>query len=231
MPRKNVQLIEKIPLLAYSIDVARRSSIIDEVIVSTDDTEIAKVAKEYGANVAIRSLDSATDFARDHLLILELESKEGLVTENDVIVFLRPTHPIRNPNVIDRAVELFLKNFSRIDSVRSMKKSNEIPFKTWLIDSNGYAINVVNPRLTEVIDPPNAPRQTLPQTYYQDGYVEIIEFKKVKAFNNTSGEKILPLIIEDFSHDIDTFEDIGTITNYLKNEEMPEWFSFPKKLQ
>ena len=217
--------------MAYSIDVAKRSSLINEVIVSTDDNEIANIAKEYGATIAIRNLDSATDFARDHLLILELESKQGLIAEEDVIVFLRPTHPIRNPNVIDQAIELFLNNNSRIDSLRSMKRSSEIPFKTWLIDSNGYAITVAKPSITEVIDPPNAPRQTLPQTYYQDGYVEIIELKKVKAFNNTSGEKILPLIIEDFSHDIDTFEDINTISSYLKHKEVPEWFSFPKKLQ
>lgn len=217
--------------MAYSIDAAKKSSLIDEVIVSTDDKETSDIAKQYGAIVATRNTESSKDFSRDHSLILELESKQGFLTEKDVIVFLRPTHPIRNPKVIDQAIDLFLKNESKIDSVRSMKKSIEIPFKTWLIDKNGYAINVANPQITEVQDHANAPRQILPSTYYQDGYVEIIEFKKVKIFNNTSGERILPLVIEDFSHDIDTFEDINMISNYLKHEVTPEWFSFPQKIQ
>ena len=217
--------------MAYSIDAAKKSSLIDEVIVSTDDKEISDIAEQYGAIVATRNAESSKDFSRDHSLILELESKQGFLTEKDVIVFLRPTHPIRNPKVIDQAIDLFLKNESKIDSVRSMKKSIEIPFKTWLIDKDGYAINVANPKIIEVQDHANAPRQTLPSTYYQDGYVEIIEFKKVKMFKNTSGERILPLIIEDFSHDIDTFEDMNMISSYLKHEVTPEWFSFPQKLQ
>jgi hypothetical protein len=110
-----------------------------------------------------------------------------------------------------------------------MKSSQEIVFKTWGLAKDGSAMPAFNPQLTEVEDPCNAPRQTLPATFYQDGYVEVLPFSTVINCGNTAGPKVLPFLIEEFSHDIDYLSDLEAISKYLMSSELPPWFSYPKQ--
>jgi hypothetical protein len=100
-----------------------------------------------------------------------------------------------------------------------MKISNEIPFKMWRINENGVAINVTDNKSINTIDPCNAPRQLLPTTYYQDGYVDVFPISTILNFGNTTGDKVLPFIVDEFSHDIDTFDDLKTILEKFLNPE------------
>ena len=64
IPRKNVKPFLGKPMLAYSIEAAKQSGLFNEIMVSTDDAEIAEVAKKYGANVPfMRSAETASDYA------------------------------------------------------------------------------------------------------------------------------------------------------------------------
>src|SRR3989338_3099802 len=98
IPRKNIQLLGGKPLLAYAIETARRISLIDDVIVSTDNKEIAEVAKQYGAKVPfLRPAELATDeapmlLAQQHAV----REYERLTKQKvDVLVSIPTTSPLR----------------------------------------------------------------------------------------------------------------------------------------
>jgi N-acylneuraminate cytidylyltransferase len=229
IPRKNLIDVLGHPLISYTIDSALKCKSIDRVIVSTDDPEIARCAIMYGSEVVIRPTEYAKDTSRDDGLILHILRKFPEISQSDKVIFLRPTHPIRNPETIKKAQEKFEAGYQKFSSLRSMKLSNEIVFKTWGITEGGSAIPAFNSDLTEVEDPSNAPRQVLPPTYYQDGYVEILPFETVVKFSNTAGPRVLPFIIDEYSHDIDYLSDLQQIISYLNSGNLPEWFSFPAK--
>jgi len=227
LPRKNLQILMGIPLIAFTIQSALDSKKIDEVYVSSDDSEILDISKNFGAKTIRRPSQISEDFSRDNELLEHAISTElKNMSMDSLIIFLRPSHPIRNPNTIDKAISVF-QSSDKFDSLRSMKISNEIPFKMWRINENGVAINVTDNKSIKTIDPCNAPRQLLPTTYYQDGYVDVFPISTILNFGNTTGDKVLPFIVNEFSHDIDTFDDLRIINNKLDSEPLPEWLNLP----
>jgi N-acylneuraminate cytidylyltransferase len=103
VPRKNLRMLHGKPLLAWSIDAAKRARLVDAVAVSTEDPEIARVARDYGAQVIDRPAALATDEA-DTLPVLQ---HALTVMPAEVLVLLQPTSPIREEGLIDRCIECF----------------------------------------------------------------------------------------------------------------------------
>jgi len=105
-------LVDK-PIIAYSIAAARKSKLINRIIVSTDSMKYANLAKEYGAEAPfLRPTELADDKSTDydwvkHLLNWLVEN-EGNTPE--YLVHLRPTTPLRDPELIDSAIEKFMNN-------------------------------------------------------------------------------------------------------------------------
>jgi CMP-N,N'-diacetyllegionaminic acid synthase len=108
LPRKNLLLIGGKPMIAYTIDAALASRRIDQVVVSTDDDEIAEVARRHGASVPfvrparLARDDTATPPVVEHA-VRHIEAGGGNV---DVVVTLQPTSPFRDATAIDQAIEL-----------------------------------------------------------------------------------------------------------------------------
>lgn len=229
IPKKNLKLLYGVPLVAYSIYAGRGVRFASEVIVSTDDLEICKVSEKFGARVVMRPPEISGDLSRDFEIFLDL-FKRSTLSLDDVVIFLRPSHPIRNPQVIELAYETFMRKIKNYDSLRSMKPSNEIVFKSWFVDEAGEALPAYNPQIISTEDPMNAPRQILPKTYYQDGYVDIFPIKTILQYLSTSGKRVLPFIIEGHSKDIDTYGDLTELENYLLSAEKPGWFKIPKQV-
>src|SRR3989338_10705521 len=97
LPGKNIYKIDGKPLIAYSIQSAKESKLINRVVVSTDSNKIGDVAKRYGAEVIIRSKNLALD-ATPTLPVLRhavrfLKNKEGYYP--DIVVLLQPPTPTR----------------------------------------------------------------------------------------------------------------------------------------
>ena len=217
IPRKNlVNIIDK-PLIAWTIEIAKCCKNIDRVIVSTDDQEIAQVSKNYGAEVPfMRPPNYATDISRDieyHLHALNwLVDNESY--EPDALVNLRPTTPLRDPNIIDNAIKLFLEN-PNFDSLRSVQISKENPFKMWTIENKSLKQIAL---LENIKEPYNEPRQKLPLSYWQNGYIDIVKSSVLKNQESTTGEKILPYIIDNPSIDLDYPEEIEKAENQLNEK-------------
>ncbi len=139
IPRKNIKPLAGHPLVAYSIAAALQAKCVTRTIVSTDDEEIAAVARQYGAETPfLRPAEFAQDHTTDlpvfqHALAWLAES-EAYVP--DIVVQLRPTSPIRPPDCVDQAVKILIEH-PGIDSVRGVVPSGQNPFKMWRIDEEG----------------------------------------------------------------------------------------------
>jgi len=134
VPHKNIREIGGKPMLAHSIGHAQASKYINRIIVSTDSREYGEIAVKYGAEVPfIRPEEYATDTALDYDVFYHalswLADKENYMP--DIVVQLRPTYPIRDARDIDNMIQLLIEH-PEADSVRSMVKATEIPYKMWL---------------------------------------------------------------------------------------------------
>ena len=207
IPRKNIRLLAGYPLIAYSIEIARQSKLVTRIIVSTDDDEIASIAKALGAEVPfMRPPELAQDDTRDLPVFQQalrwLKDNEGY--EPTAVVQLRPTTPIRERDSVDRAINVLLENPSA-DSVRSVVIPDKNPFKMWLINPDGFMQPLIS--LEEMDEAYNAPRQALPSAYWHSGQVDVIRPETLFDKNSMSGEKILPIILDPmYSIDIDTLD-------------------------
>jgi len=177
VPRKNILPLGGKPLISYTIEAALQSKI-DRTIVSTDDREIAAIAKKYGAEVPfLRPKKLATDTASSISVILHaleyLEKKERYCP--DIVVFLQPTSPFRICEHIDAALEMLLA--SKVDSVISVCETEYHPYYMYWRESDGTLREFV-----KIKDKPLR-RQDLPTLYRINDAVVISRrsyFNKVK---------------------------------------------------
>ena len=161
LPRKNIRLLNGKPLIAYAIETGLQSVLIDKVFVSTDDSEIADVARQYGAEVPfIRPVALAADHTPERLAwrhAAEWAQKSGL-PRMDVMVSLPPTAPLRTAEEVNFGIERFLEGVW--ETVISVSRSNRHP-----------SFNVVNMdmdksvRLVKPLDNKSARRQDFEPVY------------------------------------------------------------------
>ena len=217
--RKNIVKLLGKPMIAWAIEHAHASKHISRTIVTTDDEEIACIAKSYGAEVPfLRPAEFSGDYSLDvefHRHALEwLQENQNYVP--DMVINLRPTPPSRFPATIDRAIELFAAH-PEADSLRSIHLASETPFKMWLVNDRGYMKPVAN--FPDLREPYNQPRQKLPLVYWQDGYIDITRPRVVLEKNSTTGDLILPFIIDEPAVDIDYPDALESAEAQLRERE------------
>ena len=206
IPHKNIREFAGSPLIAYSIAAALQAETVTRVVVSTDDEEIAAVARKYGAEVPfMRPAEHAQDNTLDlpvfvHVL-QTLAETEGY--HPDVVVQLRPTSPFRPLTMVDDAVRLLLDN-PEADSVRGVVPAGQNPHKMWRIDKASGRMTALL-QVAGIDEPYNSPRQALPPVYWQTGHIDAIRTRAILEKNSMSGDVILPLLIDPaYTVDIDT---------------------------
>lgn len=215
IPRKNLVPIAGKPLIAYSIEHALSSKRITRTIVSTDDEEIAEVARRYGAEVPfMRPAEYATDLATDlevfdHAL-RTLRQQTGALPE--LVVQLRPTTPVREASVVDRAIDTLLAS-PQADSLKSLSPSSASPYKLWVLEKSGARPLLELPGLPEAH---SMPRQILPTVYAGNGYVDIIRPRAILDLNSMVGRVVLPFVLEQPSIDLDHAEQLPALELALR---------------
>ena len=201
IPRKNIVEFLGRPLIAWSIDAALDSASVDRVIVSTDDEEIAAVARQHGAEVPfLRPAELAGDLVLD---LPVFQHALGFLRDRgdlpDLVVQLRPTSPIRPHGLVDQAVGMLLAD-AEADSVRAVCEPSNNPFKMWRIE-DGVMVPLVDSGVPEQY---NQPRQVLPTVYWQIGVIDVIRSRVILDDGSMSGSKILPLVVDnELAADID----------------------------
>ena len=209
IPRKNIRSFAGYPLIAWSISAGLQAHTVNRVIVSTDDVEIAAVAREYGAETPfIRPHELAQDRTND-LPVFEhalkwLEDIESY--KPDIVVQLRPTSPIRPKDCVDGAVRILIES-PEADCVRGVVPAGQNPYKMWHF--NGYD-KPMSPLLQVdgIVEPYNAPRQILPPVYWQTGHIDAIRTSTISRKHSLTGNAVYPLVIDPrYTVDIDTLSD------------------------
>lgn len=164
IPRKNIKTIAGKPLIAWTIESALGSRLLDRVVVSTEDTEIAAVSKKYKAEVVTRPKKLATDGAST-LSVLQHVLED---IDADTVVLLQPTSPIRSEGLIDRCIKEFNKK-----KVNNLATGFICKYKEY----GSYSQR----------------RQDLQGFFYDDGNVYVLRsslIKQGKMFTNKAGRVI-----------------------------------------
>ena len=210
LPGKNIKEMCGKPLIAYTIEAALKSKSIDHVILSTDDEEIAAVAKKYGAEVPFMrpaELASDTAMAVDNYIYTIGRLEKEWNTKIDSFVVLQPTSPLRIAEDIDGAVELF--NARNADSVVTYVKEAHPIFWHKKIDENN--------KLEDIFEGTIANRQELPITYYPNGAVFSTEMiRQKKYYTDKSYAYIMP---RERSIDIDFIDDFKYAEFLMSNSK------------
>lgn len=165
IPRKNIKTIAGKPLLAWTIEAAKKSKLIDRYIVSTEDKEIAGIAEKYGAE----ALDRPSGLARDETSTLAVLQHVVEQIPCNIAVLLQTTSPVRGPGLIDECIKEFIDN--GCDSLAT-------GFMCRYIE---YGKN-------------NLRRQDIGGFFYDDGNVCVIKanlIKKGDRFGKKIGKKII----------------------------------------
>jgi len=159
VPRKNIRELAGKPLIAYSIEAGRKSDLIDRIVVSTDDHEIAEIAMLYGAEVPfIRPMELSKDESPEWLAwrhaISEMKNQID-APAMDVFTVLPTTSPLRSVNDVDACINKYLK--SDVDMIITVKKASRHPsYNMVALDSNQCA-QIVMPLTKKVCRRQDAP--------------------------------------------------------------------------
>jgi len=222
IPRKNIRHLAGHPLIAYSIAAGLASRTVTRLLVSTDDEEIAAVAKKYGAEVPfLRPPEHSQDNTPD-LPVFQHALEWLLKNESyhpEILVQLRPTSPFRRVRHIDDSVRLLLEH-PDADAARTVCIPFQNPFKMWRISPDG----LLQPLGTELgipYEPYNQPRQALPDVYWQTGYVDACRVDTILNKNSMTGQRILPVVIDPAEWiDIDSPDDWQRAERLLENGDI-----------
>jgi len=177
LKNKNLQKILNRSLVGHAVKASKNSSYISRTFVSTNSKKIKREALKFGAEVPfLRSKKNSGDLSTDYDVVSEF-IKRIISIESTLpkyIVYLRPTTPIRDPKVLDRAILKF-KKLKNYESLVSVDRMNEPVHKKFFIKGN--KLKSVFSYLS--IEDGLRPRQKFPFSYTINGYLDIIRTKNI----------------------------------------------------
>jgi len=218
IPNKNIADLNGQPLISYTINQAKQSKYINRIIVSTNDKQIEDISKEYGAEVIQRPDDisgaESNEIDAFKYTLTYLFKHDKYIP--DIIVKLFPTSPFRKVLSIDICIDMMINdihNSRKYDSIRSIRKCKEHPYKMWIINNN---------KLTHMIPIGIKPKeshtfsyQKLPEIYINNASIDITTSQTVFDKNSITGDDIGVYEMDELeSFDINTPLDLE-IANYL----------------
>lgn len=200
IPRKNIKDFLGKPIIAYSIEVALLSGLFDEVMVSTDDAEIAEIAKQYGAKVPfMRSEQTANDFATTMDVLKEVEQayKATFDMTFDYICCIYATAPLIRKEDLEKGFQLLIQN-----NLTSVYPIVPFSYPVW----RGVRINEQN--FTEMVwqEYINSRSQDLDTVYHDAGQWYWYNPQKVEKHLFTDKTSSI-ILSEEAVQDIDTETD------------------------
>lgn len=197
VPRKNIRELAGKPLIAWTIEEAKKSKYIDRLILSSEDDEIIEVAKRYGCEVPFkRPIELAQDDTPGIDPVLHaIEQCPGY----DYVVLLQPTSPLRTVEDIDGCIEKLLHNDA--DFCVSVTEPEKSPY--WMYKLEDEKIVPLLPR-----DGIITRRQDLPKCYVLNGAVYVADANVLLKSKSFLTEKTTAYLMgNESSYDIDTLND------------------------
>lgn len=214
VPHKNILEVGGKPLIAWTIAQAKASGVCHRILVSTDDPEIAGIAKKEGAEVPFMrpsaiAADDTPDFPVFQHALEWLQKEEEYIPTT--VVWLRPTSPLRTPEDIQKAVSLL--HSSGADAVRSVCEVQEHPYWMKIVEKDGRLAPLMEGR-----DENSHPRRQLcPLIYLLSGLVDAVRvssaLKNKAMFTGDVRAYIAPA---DRSRELDTKEDLQYFVRHFE---------------
>lgn len=212
VPRKNVRVLAGQPLIAWSIKAALSAARITSVVVSTDDTEIAEVARSYGARVPFSRPDHlASDTALQIDVVRHaVATLEGAGETYDAIVILQPTCPLRRAEDIDGALALL--EDSGADSVISVCDVGGRHPRTYYLSESGGRLS---PLMSS--DHRGVLRQNFEPTFWRNGAIYAMKRDVPMVLGSLYGAVTNGYVMpEERSFNIDSLFDWRLTEAYLR---------------
>ena len=215
VPNKNIRFLGGHTLIEWAVKSCQKSFLIDDVYVSTDSEYYASEAIKYGAKAPfLRPKNISQDSSTDYEMVLHaIDWLRDHEEEPELIVHIRPTSPLRQSNVIEQAIKTFLGN-SEATSLRSVHLMSESAYKTFEISNEGNLVQIFSKKNN--IDLSNVPRQSFPDTFIANGYVDVLSTKFIRESESIHGNFVIPFQT-DITPEIDNEDDFSFL-NYLITE-------------
>lgn len=213
IPKKNIVYINGKPLIQFTIDEAKKSNYLDRIIVSTDDPEIARIAKNCGADVPfIRPVEISGDNSKTIDTIIHVKNKlEERGERYDYFVVLQPTQPLRKSWHIDEAIESIVNENQ--DNLVSVSLVKEHPILMRTINSDGKLENIMNMSST-------VRRQDFPKIYKVNGAIYINKNdEKLNKSTSLNDNKFAYIMDPKYDMDVDEPFDLEVLKLKLSGEE------------
>lgn len=216
VPNKNLRLLGGNSLLAWSIRACLKSRHISRVIVSTDSFEYADHAKNLGAEAPfLRPPEISTDTSTDYEFITHALDWFSIHSqEPDYLVHVRPTTPLRDPRIIDLAIDTFLSS-PEATALRSVHQMSESAYKSFVVTPAGQ-LKGINSNDTS-IDAYNTARQQFPPTYQANGYVDVLSTSFIRRNALLHGNRVIPFITRT-AIEVDTEDDFSYLEYQLTSQ-------------
>ncbi len=217
VPKKNIRLLGGYPLIAYSIAACHLTLRLQRTIISTDDEEIADIARSFDADVPFKR---PVEFARDDSTDKQVfEHAINWFTENEKYtpeywIHIRPTTPLREPYLLDQSIERIAAT-PEATSLVSVHEIEESPGKMFgMLDGYLHGLCPLDPRPEYF----TLPRQEFPPVYFGNGYVDIVRTSTLDKYNSCYGPRMLSFLAPD-TGEIDREEDFKELNYFLQHNK------------
>jgi len=222
IPLKNIKKLAGKPLISYSIDIAKKSKLINRVVVSTDSKKIASIAQKLGADVPFlrpKNISKDNSSTQDTIIhaLNYLENNESYIP--DIVIILQPTSPLRSMENMNKAIRKLKRE--KADIVLEISKIKSHPYRSFL--PNGKFLKPFKKNFLKYYQ-----RQMFPIQYYPTGEVYVFWAHNLNKFGNIYGEKIQGIIKSDkeVSSDIDNLFDL-----FICEMRIKYWKQFQKQFR
>jgi CMP-N,N'-diacetyllegionaminic acid synthase len=204
VPGKNIRRLARHPLLAYAVATARQAGVFDRIVCSTDSTEIAEVARRYGAEVPfLRPAEYATSTSPDIEWITD--TLERLDERYDLFAIVRATNPFRGPDAFRRGLEQLLAT-PEADSIRAVERVKQHPGKMWVVDGKTMRPLLDQSHLDVAWHA--GQYQALPEIWVQNSALEIAWTRVVSQTGTREGRVVAPFLTKGYEgFNVDDEED------------------------
>ena len=200
IPNKNIRLINGKPLIYYSIQNAKKSQYITDIVVTTDSSEIKVIAQQMDVNYRDRDKSLSGDSVTLDSVIYDAVKDLKV----DYVITMQPTSPTLKVETLDRAIKYAIEN--DLDTVISVINKAHL---SWGVDENGKYLPNYKERLN---------RQYLPPNFMETGAFVISKASVVNA-NTRIGKQVSVFeISEDEAIDIDSFEDLLIVKSIFEKK-------------
>ena len=205
---KNIVDFEGKPLITHTIDSSNQSKLITRTIVSTDSRKYADIALKYGAEVPfLRPPEISKDLSRDSEVFIHIIQELNL-KEEDIVVYLRPTNPLREIGLIDKVLNLLISK--HLPAIRTLSEVLFSPYKMVFLKNDEIQPILDIDGKTKGTD---LPRQLLPKVYELNGNVDAFRVMAYRKFDSFFPTGTYGYFQESATADINYQSDLNRLIN------------------